>query len=105
MNRAYRRSKLKEQRRKNKEHKMFKTLCNDSYQMFRNCLEGAKQKTELLPCPFCGSTNLRYDGYWCIDFDGFYVRCLKCDSSGTPKGTKSAAKNAWNKRIQNNFKE
>ena len=21
---------------------------------------------KLLPCPFCGSTDLRYDGYWCV---------------------------------------
>ena len=53
---------------------------------------------ELLPCPFCGSTNLRYDGYWCYKFDGYYVRCLKCDASATPKRTKVAASNAWNKR-------
>lgn len=51
---------------------------------------------ELLPCPFCGSTDLRYDGYWCCDFNGFYVRCLNCDSSATPKGTKRAARKAWN---------
>lgn len=77
---------------------MSKTLYNDLSQMFRNCLKGAKQKTELLPCPFCGSTNLSYDGYWCCEFDGFYVRCLNCDASSTPKGTKSAAKKAWNTR-------
>lgn len=47
---------------------------------------------ELLPCPFCGSTDLTYDGYWCCDFNGFYVRCLNCDASATPKGTKRAAK-------------
>ena len=55
---------------------------------------------ELLPCPFCGSTNLRYDGYWCYKFDGYYVRCLECDASATPKGTKNAARNAWNKRMK-----
>ena len=53
---------------------------------------------ELLPCPFCGSTNLRYDGYWCSEFDGFYVSCSNCNASSTPKGTKSAAKKAWNTR-------
>ena len=53
---------------------------------------------ELLPCPFCGSTDLRYDGYWCCSFNGFYVRCLNCDASATPKGTKRAARKAWNTR-------
>lgn len=53
---------------------------------------------ELKPCPFCGGTNIRIDGYWCIYFDGFYVRCLDCEASSTPKGTKRSAKNAWNRR-------
>jgi Lar family restriction alleviation protein len=62
---------------------------------------------ELLPCPFCGSIDLRYDRYWCCDFQGFYVRCLKCDVSGTPKGTKRSARKAWNTRTEtkNDFKE
>lgn len=56
---------------------------------------------KLKPCPFCGSTNLRYDGYLCVKFEGFYVRCLNCDASATPKGTKRAARKAWNTRTQN----
>ena len=54
---------------------------------------------ELKPCPFCGSTNIRFDGYWCVEFKGFYARCLNCDASSTPKGTKRAARKAWNTRI------
>ena len=57
------------------------------------------------PCPFCGGTNLRYDRYLCVNFEGFYVRCLNCNASVTPKGTKRAARKAWNTRTQNYFKE
>lgn len=65
-----------------------------------------KKKSVLLPCPFCGGTDLRYDGYWCYDFNGFYVRCLNCNASATPKGTKRAAREAWNTRItQEKMKE
>ena len=105
MNRAYRRSQLKQQRRKNKENKLFGKMCNDLSQRVYNCFTGEYIMPELLPCPFCGSTDLRYDGYWCTDFDGFYVRCLNCDSAGSPKGTKKAARKAWNTRTPNEKKE
>ena len=55
---------------------------------------------ELKPCPFCGGEDLRYDEYWCSKFQGFYVRCLNCYASATPKGTKRSARNAWNKRAK-----
>ena len=60
---------------------------------------------ELKPCPFCGSTNLRYDRYWCVNFNGFYVRCLNCESQGTPKGTKRSARKAWNTRAKESERE
>lgn len=55
---------------------------------------------ELLPCPFCGGTDIILNGYWCADFKGFYARCLNCEVSGTPKGTKRSAIKAWNTRTQ-----
>lgn len=63
-------------------------------------MQNQHKNCELKPCPFCGSAKTRYEGYWCSRFNGFYVRCLKCDASSSAKGTKRAAKKAWNTRTQ-----
>jgi len=57
--------------------------------------------TDLLPCPFCGSSTLRYD------FCGSqgYIQCDECDAPGPcderaadPICDGEAACNAWNRR-------
>jgi Lar family restriction alleviation protein len=57
--------------------------------------------TDLLPCPFCGSTNLRYD------FAGSqgYIECNECGTQGPcdlraadPICDDDAACDAWNRR-------
>ncbi|MBD1602407.1 Lar family restriction alleviation protein [Pseudomonas typographi] len=50
-------------------------------------------KTELLPCPFCGSNNLRHE----IRSHSF-VECLDCGCDGPLRPHMSASKDAWNAR-------
>lgn len=51
-------------------------------------------KGELLPCPFCGSTNVAMTlsaAYW--------VRCLECEAEGPPhEDAEAEAAAAWNLR-------
>lgn len=52
------------------------------------------EKTELLPCPFCGSKNLsRHDFY-----NMSWVECDACEASG-PIGDKDGVELTWNTRI------
>lgn len=57
---------------------------------------------DLLPCPFCGSTNLRYE------FAGSqgYIQCDECGTQGPcderaadPHCDIEAAEGAWNRRL------
>lgn len=57
---------------------------------------------DLLPCPFCGSTNLRYE------FAGSqgYIQCDECGTEGPcderaadPHCDIEAAEGAWNRRL------
>ena len=73
---------------------------------------------ELVPCPFCGSTNLELfranrDYDWDDEaFHGYYtIRCMKCDARGpivdivssdgriTEDEAHSKAAQNWNKRV------
>lgn len=49
---------------------------------------------ELLPCPFCGSSDLEClnDGYNCT------IACLDCHAEGPPMPTEPVAAAAWNQR-------
>ena len=59
--------------------------------------------TDLLPCPFCGSTNLRFE------FSGSqgYIECNECGTQGPcdeqaadPICDMGAAYEAWNRRVE-----
>jgi hypothetical protein len=57
---------------------------------------GETMRTELKPCPFCESANLRVahvynDEDWC-------VQCCDCWSAGGHGHTKAEAIAAWNRR-------
>ena len=57
--------------------------------------------TDLLPCPFCGSTNLRYEfagsqGYICCDNCGTQGPCD--EQAADPICDDDAAYAAWNRR-------
>ena len=57
--------------------------------------------TDLLPCPFCGSTNLRYEfagsqGYICCDDCGTQGPCD--EQAADPICDHDAAYAAWNRR-------
>lgn len=64
--------------------------------------QNVKNEVDLLPCPFCGSTNLYYD-FTCSQ--GF-IRCGECECTGPcddeaadPICSVDAAYATWNRRI------
>lgn len=69
----------------------------DSKEKMNQFLELVK---ELRPCPFCGSTNishyLRPNG----NFDGHYVKCNQCKSTGPDSKSNEESYIAWNKRTE-----
>lgn len=53
----------------------------------------------LKPCPFCGGKEFTY-GEVVYAYDSkYYVFCKGCGATGQAKGTKAAARNVWNKRV------
>lgn len=64
-------------------------------------------KEELKPCPFCGEPFFIIGRERLIDVDeveGFtfyYIFCQKCGARGPLEKTYEKAKDAWNKRSQN----
>jgi len=49
---------------------------------------------DLLPCPFCGSSNVR------IENSGVYVvRCVDCDTDGPISDSLDGAAALWNRRV------
>lgn len=50
--------------------------------------------TELMACPFCGSSSLFVD----MDSEGWYIECNGCLSRGPSEGSQEEAEAAWNKR-------
>jgi Lar family restriction alleviation protein len=52
---------------------------------------------DLLPCPFCGSTNVGLHPY---DNDTWgKIECKACGSSGTPCSSVDTINAAWNRRV------
>ena len=58
--------------------------------------EGPLFEGELLPCPFCGTSNALQDHAFCED--GPYVVCGKCGAGGPGRRTHILAAKAWNRR-------
>jgi len=56
------------------------------------------ENVELLPCPFCGSTDL--DVGDASNYEGAYVWCNSdfCAACGPPTGKRKLAIEAWNRR-------
>ena len=51
----------------------------------------------LLPCPFCGSTDVRA----CVDADDYrFVNCEHCGARGAKHNENRDAVEAWNDRIE-----
>lgn len=52
------------------------------------------QSNQLVPCPFCGSTNLIVEPH----YDESCVLCQSCGTEG-PTGDYKACQDKWNKRF------
>ena len=48
-----------------------------------------EKEPELLPCPYCGSSNIVNGGF-------YHMYCLVCNMSGPAKPTTAEAREAWN---------
>lgn len=57
-----------------------------------------ENKIELLPCPFCGDSNVRVyiKG---VDRVKYGACCENCDARAGRKPTKKEAAEAWNRRV------
>ena len=53
---------------------------------------------ELLPCPFCGQTNLPKTPKFVILGDMIFVRCYKCGAQAGYQNSAENAAAAWNNR-------
>ncbi len=57
-----------------------------------------KLAASLLPCPFCGSTNLELDNLG--DGDDWFVNCLDCEVQQIARYAPTEAVERWNRRTQ-----
>ncbi len=59
-------------------------------------------KDKLKPCPFCKSTRIYLAEGWSsiAPHKNWRGCCNSCDSMGEEKGTKAAARSAWNRRVK-----
>ena len=55
------------------------------------------EKTRLMPCPFCGDSDVQLIDQWDGKKGTWTVWCRPCDIEG-PMGSKKEAINKWNKR-------
>lgn len=51
---------------------------------------------ELLPCPFCGSADLKLENL--VDDDDYFVSCNSCEIQQIANYTRSEAVHRWNQR-------
>lgn len=67
-----------------------------------HCHKDTEPKIELLPCPFCGSTNVRlydYAGDESVSRGESYVFCLNCKAKGpNVEGYYHGGIGPWNMR-------
>ena len=61
------------------------------------CEKCEKQQTELKPCPFCGGKDIWY----VLEYDLVYAKCQVCGATGSKYRTMVVAKEAWNRRAEN----
>jgi Lar family restriction alleviation protein len=61
-----------------------------------------EKSTELKPCPFCGSENLKVVDCECVDGDMTYwvVVCQECGARGGESVGANPAKVFWNMRME-----
>ena len=57
-------------------------------------------KSALLPCPFCGGSDLRVVGVTADDYEGYQMECLTCHADGPVKSTEAKARVAWNRHAE-----
>ncbi len=63
------------------------------------------KKCELLPCPFCGSTNIIInEGDYGLNYQDYYVCCDNCDCR-TMEQRKKFAIEDWNTRHDGTYEE
>jgi Lar family restriction alleviation protein len=55
-----------------------------------------ERKPDLLPCPFCGSSNLVLDNL--VDEDDYFVSCGGCEIQQIANYTREGAIRRWNQR-------
>ena len=61
--------------------------------------------TELKPCPFCGSEDIKLRHYKVNDYDWWYVACVKCRIAIDPMlwddcVSREEAIEIWNRRAK-----
>lgn len=54
-------------------------------------------QSELLPCPFCGSTNLELSNL--SEPDDYFVSCSNCEIQQIANYKREEAIRRWNKRV------
>lgn len=55
---------------------------------------------KIVACPFCGGNEFEYEEIIGGYLHQYRVVCKTCEARGQAKGTKAAARNAWNKRVE-----
>ena len=71
------------------------TMCVDRCILTWLALEAQEEK--LLPCPFCGSANIKVMP---TNISGYIVNCDNCWAASRVEATKADAIVAWNRRVK-----
>jgi Lar family restriction alleviation protein len=70
--------------------------CDDSVGYICGPHSKEKLSQQLLPCPFCGSTNVKLDNL--VDADDFFVSCGNCEIQQIANYSPETAIARWNRR-------